>query len=115
MGGLASDVRRGAHMKQTCFFLAYRAPKDGALLSNQEKTPVDVQSANSQSLDELRRLIPEIKGEFEPAKLETAAGEIGGLKASLGFVAAQGWYYLRQVKGLKISDLIRFAGTDEGK
>ena len=103
-------------MKQTCFFLAYRAPEDGDLLQNQEKTPVDVQSANSQSFDELRRLIPEIKGEFEPAKLETAAGEINGLKASLlGFVAAQGWFYLRQVKGLKISDLIRFAGTDEGK
>lgn len=103
-------------MKQTCFFLAYRAAKDDSLLPNQEKTPVDVQSANFQSLDELRRLIPEIKGEFEPAKLETAAGEINGLKASLlGFVAAQGWYYLRQVKGLKINDLIRFAGNDEGK
>ena len=79
-------------MKQTYFFLAYRAPKDGGLLADQEKTPVDVQSANAQSLDELRRLIPEIKREFEPAKLETAAGEINGLKASLlGFVAAQGW------------------------
>lgn len=103
-------------MKQTYFFLAYRFPRDGDLLRNQEKTLVDVQSANSQNLDELRRLIPEIKGEFEPTKLETASGEINGLKASLlGFVAAQGWYYLRQVKGLKINDLIRFAGTDEGK